>query len=120
MKILIAISSKEYSKPTLQVGMKIAQAFNASTTIVDVGEKISEFSSKVVSLAHDRMESWEFDRPGMDVLEWAFHYLADHSYIKLQSIEAGFPKNTLVKTSANRANVYLKGTFCKNSQSDFK
>ncbi|MFQ6677103.1 MAG: universal stress protein [Fidelibacterota bacterium] len=114
MKILIAVSSKEYSKSTLQVGMKIAQAFNASTTIVDVGEKISEFSSKVVSMAHDRMESWEFDRPGMDVLEWAFHYLADHSYIKPQSIEAGFPTNTLIKTSANRANVYLKGTFCKN------
>ncbi len=43
MKILIAIGSKEFSKPTLNLGMKVAQAFNAKTTIIDVGEKISEF-----------------------------------------------------------------------------
>ena len=30
MKILIAVSSKEYSGPTLSAGMKIAHAFNAS------------------------------------------------------------------------------------------
>ena len=44
MKILIAIGSKDFSKPTLKLGMKVAQAFNAKTTIIDVGEKISEFS----------------------------------------------------------------------------
>lgn len=114
MKILIAVSSKEYSGPTLQVGMKIARAFNAITTIVDVGEKVSEFNSKVVGLTQERMESWEFDRPGVEVLEWAFKYLADNSFIEPQIIEAGFPKNTLVETGANRAEVYLKGTFCKN------
>lgn len=114
MKILIAVGSKEYSGPTLQVGMKVAQAFKASTTIVDVGEKVSEFSSKVVGLAQERMESWEFDRPGVDVLEWAFKYLADNSFIEPQTIEAGFPKNTLVETGASRAEVYLKGTLCKN------
>lgn len=114
MKILIAVSNKEYSGPTLQVGMKIARAFNAITTIVDVGEKVSEFNSKVVGLTQERMESWEFDRPGVDVLEWAFKYLADNSFIEPQIIEAGFPKNTLVETGASRAEVYLKGTFCKN------
>ncbi len=31
MKILIAIGSKEFSKPTLNLGMKVAQAFNAKT-----------------------------------------------------------------------------------------
>ncbi len=114
MKILIAVSSKKYSGPTLEVGMKISRAFKASTTIVDVGEKISGFSKKVVSLAHDRMESWEFDRPGMDVLEWAFNYLSDHSYIESQFIESGFPKNTVIQTHATRAEVYLKGTFCED------
>ena len=39
MKILIAVASKEYSGPTLRVGMQIAKALNASTTIVDVAEK---------------------------------------------------------------------------------
>ena len=50
MKILIAISSKEYSGPTLDVGMNIARALNASTTILDVGEKINELSIKDISI----------------------------------------------------------------------
>lgn len=61
MKILIAIGSKEFSAPTLRLGMKVAQAFHAKTTIIDVGEKISEFSSHLVELAQDQMESWDFD-----------------------------------------------------------
>ncbi|MBT3479270.1 MAG: universal stress protein [Candidatus Marinimicrobia bacterium] len=114
MKILIAVSSKEYSGPTLSAGMKIAHAFNASTTIVDVGEKVSEFSTKVVGLAQERMESWNFDRPGVDVLEWAFSYLAEKEFIQQKEIEAGFPKNMLVETSGSRSEVYLKGTLCDN------
>lgn len=112
MKILIAISSKEYSGSTLSAGMKVAQAFKASTTIVDVGEKVSEFSTKVVELAQERMESWDFDRPGIDVLEWAFSYLAEKEFIERTDIEAGFPKNILFKTNGSRSEVYLKGTIC--------
>ena len=114
MKILIAVSSKEYSGPTLSVGMNIARAFKASTTIVDVGEKINEFSTKDVGLAHERIENWDFDRPGVDVLEWAFDYLADKKFIESNDIEAGFPKNTLIDTGENRSEVYLKGTICDN------
>ena len=55
MKILIAVSSKEYSGPTLSVGMNVSRAFKALTTIVDVGEKISEFSTKDVGMAHERI-----------------------------------------------------------------
>ena len=114
MKILIAVGSKEFSGPTLQVGMKVAKAFNASTTIVDVGKKIGKFDSKVAVLAQERMESWEFERPGVDVLEWAFQYLEKNNFIESQIIEAGFPKNTLVETGASRAEVYLKGTVCED------
>ena len=49
MKILIAVSSKEHSKSTLNMGMQVAKAFNASTTIVDVGEKINDFILNDVS-----------------------------------------------------------------------
>ena len=115
MKILIAVSSQEYSGSTLSVGMQVARAFNASTTIVDVGEKISEFSTKVVGMAQERMESWDFDRPGVDVLEWAFEYLAKKEFIERTDIEAGFSKNTLVHTGGNRLEVYLKGTVCELS-----
>jgi len=114
MKILIAVSSKEYSGPTLDVGMNIARALKASTTIVDVGQKISEFSSKDVSLANELMESWDLDRPGVDVLEWAYTYLAENKFIEPQAIEAGFPKNLLVESGSNRSEVYLKGSVVEN------
>ena len=96
MKILIAIGSKQFSEPTLNLGMKVAQAFNAKTTIIDVGQKVSEFSSQLVELAQDQMESWDFNPPGVDVLEWAFNYLSDNSLIDAKQIETGFPKNRLI------------------------
>jgi len=114
MKILIAVSSKKYSKPTLTVGMNVARAFKASTTIVDVGKKINEFSMKDVVMAQERVENWNIDRPGVDVLEWAFGYLAQNNFIEKNDIDAGFPKNTLVDTGSNRSEVYLKGTVCDN------
>ena len=114
MKILIAVSSKEHSKSTLNMGMQVAKAFNASTTIVDVGEKINDFSLKDVSLVRERMESWDIDRPGIDILEWAFNYLSENNFIESSSLEAGFPKNTIVETKTGRLEVFLKGTFCEN------
>ena len=80
MKVLIAISSKQYSGPTLDVGMNIARTLKASTTIVDVGEKISEFSLKDVDMVNELMESWEIDRPGVDVLAWAYDYLKKNKF----------------------------------------
>ena len=44
MKVLIAVSSKEFSAPTLSAGLKISQSFKATATIVDVGDKINDFS----------------------------------------------------------------------------
>ena len=114
MKILIAIGSKQYSKPTLHLGMEVAQAFKAKTTIIDVGEKVSEFSSQLVELAQDQMESWDFDPPGVDVLEWAFNYLSDNNLIDSKQIETGFPKNRLIDDGEDRKLVYLSGTVCEN------
>ena len=114
MKILIAIGSKEFSKPTLNLGMKVAQAFNAKTTIIDVGEKISEFSSQLVELAQDQMESWDFDPPGVDVLEWAFNYLSENNLIDVTQLETGFPKNRLIEDGEDRKMVYLSGTVCED------
>ena len=114
MKILIAIGSKQYSKPTLHLGMEVAEAFKAKTTIIDVGEKISEFSSQLVELAQDQMESWDFDPPGVDVLEWAFNYLSDNNLIDSKQIETGFPKNRLIDDGEDRKLVYLSGTVCED------
>ena len=114
MKILIAISSKEYSGPTLDVGMNIARALKSSTTIVDVGQKISEFSLKDVSMANEVMESWDMDRPGVDVLEWAYNYLSKNQFIEEQSMKDGFPKNLLIERGSGRAEVLLKGSALEN------
>jgi nucleotide-binding universal stress UspA family protein len=114
MKILIAVGGKEFSGPTLRAGMKIARAFNASATIIDVGEKVSSFNTNIVDLAHERMESWDFHRSGVEVLEWAFNYLAEHEFIEPQNIEAGFARHTLVRTSSTRWDLFLKGTVCKD------
>ena len=114
MKILIAISSKEYSGPTLDVGMNIARALKSSTTIVDVGQKISEFSLKDVSMANEVMESWDMDRPGVDVLEWAYNYLSKNQFIEEQSMKDGCPKNLLIERGSGRAEVLLKGSALEN------
>lgn len=114
MKILIAISSKEYSKPTLQVGMWIAKAFNASVTIAYVGQKISAFATSDIGLAQESIAKWGIDRPGVKVLEWAFNYLADHKYFSAETVEAGFQKNTLIDRGKNRLELFLKGTFCED------
>ena len=114
MKILIALGSKQYSKPTLHLGMEVAQAFKAKATIIDVGEKVSEFSSQLVELAQDQMESWDFDPPGVDVLEWAFNYLSDNNLIDSKQIETGFPKNRLIDDGEDRKLVYLSGTVCED------
>ena len=110
MKFLIAVGSQEYSGPTLRVGMEVAATFNASVTVVKVGPRISEHSASHVKLAQERMGEWDFDRPGVEVLEWAFNFLAKNHYITPTIVETGFPKNTLIDTGNNRAEVYLQGT----------
>jgi nucleotide-binding universal stress UspA family protein len=113
MKILIAISSKEYSEPTLQVGMWAAKAFNASVTIAYVGRKISEFGTSDVGLAQESNAKWGIERPGVKVLEWAFNYLAKNEYITPDTAKAGFDMHTLVDRGKNRVEVHLKGNYCE-------
>lgn len=113
MKILIAISSKEYSEPTLQVGMWAAKAFKASVTIAYVGQKISAFGTTDVGLAQESNEKWGIDRPGVQVLEWAFEYIAKNKYITPDSIKEGFDRHTLIDQGRNRMELHLKGNTCE-------
>ena len=111
MKILIAISSKEYSKPTLQVGMWAAKAFNASVTIAYVGRKISAFGASDIGLVQESNAKWGIERPGVQVLEWAFNYLAENKYITPDTAKAGFQRNTLVDRGKNRVELHLSGNY---------
>jgi len=75
MNILIAIGGRKYSKPTLDLGMKVSNSFEASTTIAYVGKKISQFSEKDVSIVHQNLDERQLYRPGVRTLEWAYNFL---------------------------------------------
>ena len=109
MKILIAISSKEYSGPTLDVGMNISKSLNASTTIIDVGEKINELSTKDVSIANKLIDSWNINRPGMDVLEWAYYYLIQNNFLIEGIKKRNFKDFILDESASNRTEGHLEG-----------
>lgn len=71
LKFLTAVSSIEYSKPTLKMGALIASVFDASHGIVYVGEKASEFHGSSVNLTRHNLDNWNIIHPGLEVLEWA-------------------------------------------------
>ena len=109
MKFLIAIGSKDYSGPTLELGMRIAKSFNAAVDIVYVGERVSAFSTAEVILAQENLENWELDRKGVDVLHWAYEYLFENEYINLDSENSDFNMDKLIQTDDDRCEVHLKG-----------
>ncbi len=112
MRYIIAVGSIEYSEPTLRAGMQIAKKTGAEVTIVYVGEQIRSLSSHSVQLAQENLEKWDLERPGVEVLEWAYNFLADNNYITPTSIETGFRKNRLISTGGSRYKLILAGTVC--------
>ncbi len=75
LKFLTAVSSMEYSKPTLKMGALIASIFDAGHGIVYVGEKASEFHGSSVNLTRHNLDNWNIIHPGLEVLEWALKEL---------------------------------------------
>ena len=108
MKILIAIGGREFSKPTLDLGMKIANSFKSSTTIAYVGKKISQFSEKDVSVVHQNLDERELYRPGIRTLEWAYDFLISKEYIQ-EKVANKFDDYLLVDEENSRMKVLLKG-----------
>lgn len=108
MNILIAIGGRDYSKPTLDLGMKIANSFKSSTTIAYVGKKISQFSEKDVSVVHQNLDDRELYRPGIRTLEWAYDFLISKKYIEEKDSNK-FNDYLLVDEENSRMKVLLKG-----------
>ena len=107
MNILIAIGGREYSKPTLDLGMKVANSLEASTTIAYVGKKVSQFSEKDVSVAHQNLDDRQLYRPGVRTLEWAYDFLKSKNYIQEETND--FNDHLLVDEENSRMRVLLKG-----------
>ncbi len=112
MKFLIAVGSKEYSGPTLRIGMQIAKAFRAEVTILYVGEPITSFANREVGLTNESLRKWDIDHPGVEVLEWAYNFLAENKYIETTAVGKSFDKNRLVAAGSGRLELLLPGTYC--------
>ena len=99
MKFLLAVSSSEYSAPTLELGARIAQTFEADLGVIFIGEKPNQFYGGHISLAHGNMSRWDLHRPGIQVLRWAFSELQrlDPEDENLQ--EAQFNPDNMVEES---------------------
>ena len=107
MNILIAIGGRDYSKPTLDLGMKVANSLEASTTIAYVGKKVSQFSEKDVSVVHQNLDERQLYRPGVRTLEWAYDFLKSKNYIQEETND--FNDHLLVDEENSRMRVLLKG-----------
>ena len=107
MNILIAIGGRDYSKPTLDLGMKVANSLEASTTIAYVGKKVSQFSEKDVSVVHQNLDERQLYRPGVRTLEWAYDFLNSKNYIQKEKND--FNDHLLVDEENSRMRVLLKG-----------
>ena len=107
MNILIGIGGRDYSKPTLDLGMKVANSLEASTTIAYVGKKVSQFSEKDVSVVHQNLDERQLYRPGVRTLEWAYDFLNSKNYI--QEEKNDFNDHLLVDEENSRMRVLLKG-----------
>jgi len=110
VNILIAIGGKEYSKPTLDLGMKVANALEATTTIAYVGKKISQFSEKDVSVVHQNLDDRELYRPGVRTLEWAYDFLESRNYINKKDPNVTFNDHLIIDEENSRMRVLLKGS----------
>jgi nucleotide-binding universal stress UspA family protein len=90
--------------------MKIANTFEATTTIAYVGKKISQFSEKDVSIVHQNLDDRELYRPGIRTLEWAYDFLQSKNYIKQQDNDVTFNDHLLIDEENSRMRVLLKGS----------
>ncbi len=71
LRFLTAVSSSEYSGPTLKMGSLIASVFDAHLGVVYVGDKANEFHGGAVNLTRHNLENWDIIHPGLEVLKWA-------------------------------------------------
>ena len=113
MKILIAIGGIDFSKPTLNMGIEIASALEASSTIAYVGKKISQFSEKDVSVVHQSLDNRQLYRPGIRTLEWACNFLETKGYLDSDS-SANFDDHLLIDEDNSRMKVLLKSNNSNN------
>ncbi len=79
-----------------------------------MGEKINEFGSKDVNIVNQLIETWDFNRPGVEVLEWAHDFLAKNNFIEIKEDQSQLLKNKLIESETDRAEVFLKGKIGNN------
>lgn len=102
VKFLIAVSSEQFSQPTLTIGMRLATAFQAQVTVAYVEPPVTSMFSDGVSMARETMEKWGFPQPGVEVLEWAYRFMGAAGYIEGFNQMTPFQQNRLVSKAHHR------------------
>lgn len=109
MNFLLAVSSEEYSGPTLRMGSQIAKSFDARLTVVYVGPKPKELFAGRVSLARDSLVKWEIYHPGIEVLRWAFDDMQTSGFLKASEHDSFDPLNMV--EGKDRYRMVLPGSY---------
>lgn len=101
MRILVAISSKEYSENTLRIGSDVADAFHADLSVVSVVPKPRELLATGLELAQAAMLEWSIYHPGMENLVWAYERLQDYKFVD-PTDDAFDPRNLISEGDRHR------------------
>lgn len=110
VKFLIAVSSEQFSRPTLTIGMQLANAFQAQATIAYVEPPVASLYSDGMNMTRETMEKWGIPQPGVEVLEWAYRFIGEAGYIENYDAGIPFQQSKLVKKAHHRELV-LPSTF---------
>jgi len=102
VKFLIAVSSEQYSQPTLTIGMQLANAFLAQVTVAYVEPPLASMSSDGLNMARETLEKWGIPQPGVEVLEWAYRFMGAAGYIDGFHQMTPFQQNRLVSKSQHQ------------------
>jgi len=102
MRILIAISSREFSESTLRTGTILADRLGVDVTVCYVGPKRKERGSAGIKIIHDSMASWEIYHPGLEVLRWACKKISEWGFCD-NSICDMDPSQTVLEAGRIRA-----------------
>jgi len=113
VKFLIAVSSEQYSQPTLNIGMRLANAFKARVTIVYVEPAVTSLYADGMSMTRETLEKWDIRQPGVEVLEWAYHHIGRSGYIEEYQADMVFRQNMLVP-KPHHHELLLPSTFSGN------
>jgi len=82
MKFLMCIGGVEPSVETIRFGGRIARAFEADLSLLYVQPKVPHAVREEIRLTREKLEEWEIELPGVNVLKAAQGILLQEGFVK--------------------------------------